>query len=205
MALTFNLYTKMDYKELNQVLVNLDQAINTLEDLYIEGEGEVTEETEQMEDHISGLKELLTRDGIDLLGGWLKAKEDRKKTLKAEKDYITRQMAAIDESIEFIKGKVNEVLVATGQEKIKGDRGYSFAATTSVKTEVDKDVLKTIYADRIEEAIRAAHIPAYVGVTLTASSTKAAELGIVEGDEEIFHTTEKPSVRFTKPRASKEA
>lgn len=195
----------MDYKELNQVLVNLDQAINTLEDLYIEGEGEVTEETEQMEEHISGLKELLTRDGIDLLGGWLKGKEDRKKTLKAEKDYITRQMAAIDESIEFIKGKVNEVLVATGQEKIKGDRGYSFAATTSVKTEVDKDVLKTIYADRIEEAIRAAHIPAYVGVTLTASSTKAAELGIIEGDEEIFHTTEKPSVRFTKPRASKEA
>ena len=195
----------MDYKELNQVLVNLDQAINTLEDLYIEGEGEVTEETEQMEDHIFGLKELLTKDGIDLLGGWLKAKEDRKKTLKAEKDYITRQMAAIDESIEFIKGKVNEVLVATGQEKIKGDRGYSFAATTSVKTEVDKDVLKTIYADRIEEAIRAAHIPAYVDVTLTASSTKAAELGIVEGDEEIFHTTEKPSVRFTKPRASKEA
>lgn len=194
----------MDYKELNQVLVNLDQAINTLEDLYIEGEGEVTEETEQMEEHISGLKELLTRDGIDLLGGWLKAKEDRKKTLKAEKDYITRQMAAIDESIEFIKGKVNEVLVATGQEKIKGDRGYSFAATTSVKTEVDKDVLKTIYADRIEEAIRAAHIPAYVGVTLTASSSKAAELGIMEGDEEIFHTTEKPSVRFIKPRISKE-
>lgn len=195
----------MDYKELNQVLVNLDQAINTLENLYIEGEGEVTEETEQMEEHISGLKELLTRDGIDLLGGWLKAKEDRKKTLKAEKDYITRQMAAIDESIEFIKGKVNEVLVATGQEKIKGDRGYSFAATTSVKTEVDKDVLKTIYADRIEEAIRAAHIPAYVGVTLTASSSKAAEFGIIEGDEKIFHTTEKPSVRFTKPRASKEA
>ena len=195
----------MDYKELNQVLVNLDQAINTLEDLYIKGEGEVTEEMEQMEEHTSGLKELLTRDGIDLLGGWLKAKEDRKKTLKAEKDYITRQMDAIDESIEFIKCKVNEVLVATGQEKIKGDRGYSFAATTSVKTEVDKDVLKTIYADKIEEAIRAAHIPAYVGVTLTASYTKAAELGIIEGDEEIFHTTEKPSVRFTKPRATKEA
>ena len=205
MALTFNLYTKMDYKELNQVLVNLDQAINTLEDLYIEGEGEVTEETEQMEDHISGLKELLTRDGIDLLGGWLKAKEDRKKTLKAEKDYITRQMAAIDESIEFIKGKVNEVLVATGQEKIKGDRGYSFAATTSVKTEVDKDVLKALYADKVEEAIRAAHVPAYVGVTLTASSTKAADLGVVEGDEDIFLTTEKPTIRFTKPRASKEA
>ena len=195
----------MDYKEMNQILAELDQAINSLEELYIDGGGEITEETEQMEKHISGLKELLTKDGIDLLGAWLKAKEDRKKSLKAERDYITRQMAAIDETIEFIKGKVNQVMVAIGQDKIKGDRGYSFAATTSVKTEVDKDVLKTIYADRIEEAIRNAHIPAYVGVTLTASSTKAAEFGVVEGDEEIFHTTETPSVRFTKPRASKEA
>lgn len=194
----------MDYKEMNNVLANLDQAVNSLEELYIEGGGEITEETEQMEEHISGLKELLTKDGIDLLGAWLKAKEDRKKSLKAERDYITRQMAAIDETIEFIKGKVNQVMVATGQDKIKGDRGYSFAATTSVKTEIDKDVLKTIYADRIEEAIRTAHIPAYVGVTLTASSIKAAEFGVVEGDEEIFHTTETPSVRFTKPRASKE-
>ena len=194
----------MDYKEMNQVLANLEQAVNSLEELYIEGGGEITEETEQMEEHISGLKELLTKDGIDLLGAWLKAKEDRKKSLKAERDYITRQMAAIDETIEFIKGKVNQVMVATGQDKIKGDRGYSFAATTSVKTEIDKDVLKTIYADRIEEAIRTAHIPAYVGVTLTASSIKAAEFVVVEGDEEIFHTTETPSVRFTKPRASKE-
>ena len=195
----------MDYKELNQVLADLDQAMFTLEDLYMENEGEVTEETERMEAQVSGLQELLTKDGIDLLGGWWKAKEDKKKSLKAEKDYITRQMAAIDETIEFIKGKINQVMVATGKDKIKGDRGYSFATTISTKTEVDKDVLKALYADKVEDAIRAAHVPAYVGVTLTASSTKAADLGVVEGDEEIFVTTEKPSVRFTKPRASKEA
>jgi hypothetical protein len=195
----------MDYKELNQVLADLDQAMFTLEDLYIEGEGEVTEETEQMEAQISGLKELLTKDGIDLLGGWLKAKEDKKKSLKAEKDYITRQMSAIDETIEFIKDKITEVMKATGQEKIKGDRGYSFTASHSVKTEVDKDVLKALYADKVEEAIRAAHIPAYVGVSLTASSTRANELGVLEGDEEIFSTTEKDTVTFRKPKASKEA
>ncbi len=195
----------MDYRELNQVLADLDQAMFTLENLYIEGEGEVTEETEQMEEKISGLKELLTQDGIDLLGGWLKAKEDRKKSLKAEKDYITRQMAAIDETIEFIKSKINQILVATGQEKVKGSRGYSFAATTSVKTEVDKDILRSLYADKVEEAIRAAHVPAYIGVSLTASATKANLFGVNEGDEDIFHTTETPSVRFTKPRESKEA
>lgn len=194
----------MDYKEMNQVLANLDQAINTLEDLYIEGEGEITEETEQMEAEISGLKELLSTEGIDLLGGWLKAKEDKKKSLKAEKDYITRQMAAIDETIDFIKDKVTEVMKATGKEKIKGDRGYSFTATHSVKTDVDKDVLKALYADKVEEAIRAAHIPAYISVSLTASSTKANELGVLEGDEEIFSTTEKDTVTFRKPKASKE-
>ena len=195
----------MDYKELNQVLANLAQAMDSLENLYIENEGEVTDQTEQMEAQISGLQELLTKDGIDLLGGWLKAKEDKKKSLKAEKDYITRQMAAIDETIDFIKAKIHRVMEATGQEKIKGDRGYSFAATISSKTEVDKDVLKYNYDFKVEQAIRAAGIPDYVGFSLTASSTKAAEVGVVDGDENLFVTTEKPSVRFTKPRASKEA
>ena len=194
----------MDYKELNQALATLDQATIALEETYMENEGEITEETEQMEQEISGLQELLTTEGIDLLGGWLKAKEDKKKSLKAEKDYITRQMAAIDETIDFIKDKVTELMKATGQEKIKGDRGYSFTATHSVKTDVDKDVLKALYADKVEEAIRAAHIPAYVGVSLTASSTKANELGVLEGDEEIFSTTEKDTVTFRKPKASKE-
>lgn len=194
----------MDYKEMNQVLATLDQATIALEENYMENEGEITEETEQMEQEISSLQELLTTEGIDLLGGWLKAKEDKKKSLKAEKDYITRQMNAIDETIEFIKDKITEVMKATGQEKIKGDRGYSFTATHSVKTDVDKDVLKALYADKVEEAIRAAHIPAYVGVSLTASSTKANELGVLEGDEEIFSTTEKDTVTFRKPKASKE-
>ena len=194
----------MDYKELNQALATLDQATIALEETYMENEGEITEETEQMEQEISGLHELLTTEGIDLLGGWLKAKEDKKKSLKAEKDYITRQISAIDETIDFIKDKVTEVMKATGQDKIKGDRGYSFTATHSVKTDVDKDVLKALYADKVEEAIRAAHIPAYVGVSLTASSTKANELGVLEGDEEIFSTTEKDTVTFRKPKASKE-
>ena len=194
----------MDYKEMNQVLATLDQATIALEETYMENEGEITEETEQMEQEISGLQELLTTEGIDLLGGWLKAKEDKKKSLKAEKDYITRQMAACDETIDFIKDKVTEVMKATGQEKIKGDRGYSFTTTHSVKTDVDKDVLKALYADKVEEAIRAAHIPAYISVSLTASSTKANELGVLEGDEEIFSTTEKDTVTFRKPKASKE-
>ena len=195
----------MDYSLFTQVLSDLDRKMDALEDLYIENEGEVTEETEQAEAEISGLQELLSGEGIDMLGGWLKAKDDRKKALKAEKDYITRQMTAIDGTIDFIKDKITEVLKKTGKDKVKGERGYSFTASHSVKTEVDKDVLKALYADKVEEAIRAAHIPAYVGVSLTASSTKASEFGVLEGDEEIFTTTEKDTVTFRKPKASKEA
>ena len=193
----------MDYKELNQVLADLDQAMFTLEETYIENGGEETEQTEQMQQDISGLQELLTKDGIDLLGAWLKAKEDRKKSLKAEKDYITRQMAAIDETIDFIKTKVNQVLVATGQEKVKGDRGYSFAATTSVKTEVNKDVLKDLFQEAVNEAV-ADILPPDVTITLGASVSK------LPNDPDLilpvwYTQTEKPSVRFTKPRTSKEA
>ena len=194
----------MDYKELQQALSQLEEVMTNLEELYILNEGECTEESDKMEVEVDTLKELLSGDGIDMLGRWLKSKEDRKKALKAEKDYITRQMASIDKGIEYIKSMINKVMVATGQEKVKGDRGYSFATTTSTKTDINKDVLKALYADKVEEAIRSAHIPAYVGVTLTASSTKATELGVVEGDEDIFVTMSKPSVRFGKPKANTE-
>ena len=194
----------MDYKELQQALSQLEEVMNNLEELYILNEGGCTEDSERMEVEVDTLKELLSGDGIDMLGRWLKSKEDRKKALKAEKDYITRQMASIDKGIEYIKSMINKVMVATGLEKVKGDRGYSFATTTSTKTDINKDVLKALYADKVDEAIRSAHIPAYVGVTLTASSTKATELGVVEGDEDIFVTMSKPSVRFGKPKANTE-
>ena len=194
----------MEYKELQQALSQLEEVMNNLEELYILNEGECTEESERMEVEVDTLKELLSGDGIDMLGRWLKSKEDKKKSLKAENDYITRQMASIDKGIEYIKSMINKVMVATGVEKVKGDRGYSFATTTSTKTDINKDVLKALYADKVEEAIRSAHIPAYVGVSLTASSTKATELGVVEGDEDIFVTMSKPSVRFGKPKANTE-
>ena len=195
----------MNNKEINSLIESLNASMWAFENYMVENDGVCDEASDQMEEQIGILKDLLTTEGIDSLGRWLKAKEDEIKSLKAEKDYITRKINAATGTIDYIKSQMNKLLKASGMEEIKGANGYKFQVTTSTKTEVDKDVLKTIYADRIEEAIRAAHIPAYVSVTLTASSSKAAEFGIVEGDEEIFHTTEKPSVRFTKPRASKEA
>lgn len=186
---------------INEALYDLSRITFDLENTYIENDGECTEETEHLECEINAIKELLTTEGVDSLGRWLKAKEDEKKSIKAEKDHLSRRMTAIDNTIDYIKEQVNRIMVATGQEKIKGVCGYSFTPTTSETTEVDKDLVKAIYMDRIQEAMTAAHIPAYINVSLTASATKAKEYGVLDGDEEIFHTTSRPSVRFGKPRA----
>ena len=174
----------MDYKELNDILSSLDYASYKLEETYAENEGEVTEQTELMEAEITAMKTLLNGEGVDFLGRWLKGKEDKKKALKAEKDYLTRQMDAIDNTISFIKAKIHEVMEATGCEKVKGSLGYSFDTTVSTKTEVDKDIL-----------------PADVTVTLGASVSK-----LEEGSElpDYYKQTVTPTVRFTKPRGNKE-
>ena len=193
----------MDYNEMNRLLANLDQAMNSLEESYAESEGEITEETERMETEISGIRELLSTDGIDLLGGWLKSKEDRKKALKAERDYISRQMAAIDKSIEFIKGKIHEVMVATGQEKIRGERGYSFTTAISTKSEVRKDALNDSFLEIAQLGARMNGLPDWVDIQLKATTSELREAGGYA--LEFLEESSVPTVRFTKPRANKEA
>lgn len=193
----------MNNTEIRTALARLQEMEFNLEDEYVNNGGEATESTEMQEESIQALRELLTTEGVDSLGRWLKAKEDQIKALKAEKDSVTRQINAANNTIDYIKVQINHLMVQTGSEKVKGTF-YSFAPYESVKVEVNKDSLKALYEDKVKDALALAHIPAYVGVTLTASATKAKELGVIEGDEEIFNETHSPSVRFTKPRAAKE-
>lgn len=190
----------MDYKEFKDAVVALDWAAYHLEETYVESEGEVTEETEKMETEIEALRHLLNTDGIDFLGRWLKGKEDKKKALKAEKDYITKQMEANDKTIEFIKSKIREIMDMTGCEKVKGSLGYSFTVSDSVKTEVDKEVIKEYFQEKVEEMVREI-LPPDITVTLGASVSR-----LPEGSElpSWYHRTETPTVRFTKPRTKKE-
>jgi hypothetical protein len=190
----------MDYKEFQDIMSSMDYASYKLECAYTENEGEVTEETEMLEAEITALRTLLNTEGVDFLGRWLKGKEDKKKAIKAEKDYLTRQIEAIDKNIEFIKAKIRELMDATGCEKVKGSLGYSFATATSTKTEVDKDILCDHYQSIVDEALKDI-LPDDVTVTLSASVSKLAD------DAELpdyYHRTETPTIRFTKPRGSKE-
>lgn len=194
----------MNYTDLNNALAELNIKVAALEDMYIENGGEVTPDTQAIEAEISELKMFLSTEGVDMLGRWLKQREDEKKNLKAEKDYLTRRINQLDKTTDFIKGRLAVVMDAAGVEKVKGEHGYSFTRTTSGSTTIDKDWLNGRYGEVVNDMREAFHIPEYITLTLGASVSKATAENIVEDDRPIFHTEYKDTITFRKPRAAKE-
>ena len=190
----------MNYKEINDKIAELARLSFEIEEMYIESEGEVTPEIEALEEQKKIISDLLEGEGIDDLGRWLKAKEDQYKTYKAEKDAAARRMKSVENTIDFVKSKITEVMVATGRDKAKGLL-YGFTKTVSNTTKVDMELLNGRYMDLAEKAIRAAGVPSYVTVKLDAKVSL-----VPEGDElpDLFEEIHKDTVRFTKPRAGKE-
>lgn len=194
----------MNNKEINSLIESLNASMWAFENYMVENDGVCDEASDQMEEQIRILKELLTTEGIDSLGRWLKAKEDEIKSLKAEKDYITRKINAATGTIDYIKTQMNKILTAAQMQEIKGANGYKFQVTTSIKTEVNKEILKELFLDKVEKKLRGGKnpvIPADVTFTLGASVSL-----VPEGQElpAYYARTETPSCKFTKPRASKE-
>ena len=193
----------MNNTDIKSAIAELSTTMFLLEEEYMENGGEVTEYTATMEANIERLKVLLTTEGVDSLGRWLKSKEDQMKSLKAERDSITRQIKSCENTIEYIKTLVNHVLVSIGEEKVKGTC-YSFTATTSETTSVDKDALKEQFMDAVEKKLRGGKnpvIPVDVTITLGASIKNVPEGAEIPS---YYLKESKPSVKFTKPRASKE-
>lgn len=190
----------MNNRDINAALAALNEATFILEDEYMENGGEVTESTEAQEEYIESLKTLLEEEGIDSLGRWLKGKEDQIKTLKAERDHVTRQIKKTEEGIEYIKSQIYNVLTAIGKEKVKGTF-YSFAPAISTKTEVDKEILEEKYLGVVNQALETI-LPPWVSFKLSAS-VKA----VPEGEEGLpaeFKVVTTQTCKFIKPRAKKE-
>ena len=195
----------MNNKEINSMIESLNASMWAFENYMVENDGVCDEASDQMEEQIGILKDLLTTEGIDSLGRWLKAKEDEIKSLKAEKDYITRKINAATGTIDYIKTLMNKILTAAQMEEIKGANGYKFQVTTSTKTEVDKEILKELFLDKVEKKLRGGKnpvIPADVTFSLGASVSLVPEGAVLPS---YYIRTSSPSCKFTKPRASKEA
>ena len=82
----------MNNNDIKAAIAALSETMFLLEEEYLENGGEVTEYTATMEANIERLKILLTTEGVDSLGRWLKSREDALKALKAEKDSVNRQI-----------------------------------------------------------------------------------------------------------------
>ena len=190
----------MNHREINETLAALNEAAFLLDEEYMENGGEVTDETLAQEEYIEQLKSLLEGEGIDSLGRWLKSKEDLAKSLKAEKDSITRQIKKTEDGIEYIKSQIYKVLTALGKEKVKGTC-YSFAPVLKHKTEVDKEILEEKYLAIVNNALEQI-LPPWISFKLSAS-VKAVP-GDMEELPSEFKVVETPSCKFVKPRAKKE-
>ena len=189
----------MEYKDIQDSLGTLFRLSEELEDQYIENEGELTPEAEAMEAEIAAIKHLLQNDGIDALGRWLKTKEDEVKMWKAEKAAADRKVKAANNTIDFIKAKITEVMAMTGMEKAKGNY-YSFTKTVSEKSSVDTDEMERLYLDIATIAAHDAGLPAYIDVVLKTTTAALKEWGATD----LLNTTTTDTVRFTKPRGAKE-
>lgn len=190
----------MNNKEINAALAALNESLFLLEEEYEMNGGEVTEQTEAQEAQIESIKALLEEEGIDSLGRWLKSKEDLIKSLKAERDSVTRQIKKTEDGIEYIKSQIYNVLTAIGKEKVKGTF-YSFAPAISTKTEVDKEILEEKYLGVANQALEQI-LPPWVSFKLSAS-VKAVPEG-EEGLPSEFKVVATQTCKFIKPRAKRE-
>lgn len=189
----------MKYKDIQDALATLARLSELLEEQYMENEGEVTEATEEMEARKAAIQDLLQNDGIDSLGRWLKVKEDEVKMWKAEKAAADRKVKSAQNTVDFVKSKIAEVMKATGMEKAKGTF-YSFTPYVSEKSAVNQDELDKAYLDIATAAAHDAGLPAYVDVVLKTNTNALKEWGATE----FLSTTTADAVRFQKPHKSKE-
>ena len=198
----------MNAREIREAIERLRETAWRLEQAYTEGGGEITDETEGLEAERAAVAALLTTEGVDDLGRWLKSKEDELATFKAERTAADARIKSCKRTIDYIKDVVGEILRETGTDKVKGSF-YSFAQFDSQKTSVDTDALDAEYLEQVTEAARNAGLPDYCDVAIVTNVKRIQEWGKAQGDVCGFpylYTEVTPTSKYIKPRgADKEA
>lgn len=187
----------MKVNDIREIISYLRYLDGMRDEILTDNGGEVTEEVESIECEFADLSQKLEGEGVDMLGRWICSLEDKKDRAKAEKDFITRQISAIEDSIDYAKSLVRAIMDEGCIDQVKGNTGYKFKRYVSCTTSVDKPLVNELYAEKLRSLMDSNGIPRYITFTLGAS-VKAVE----EGAElpEIFSVTNTPTVQFSKPR-----
>ncbi|MBQ1462818.1 MAG: hypothetical protein IIZ24_01340, partial [Candidatus Methanomethylophilus sp.] len=118
---------------------------------------------------------------------------------KAEKAAADRKVKAAQNTLDFIKAKIAEVMTMTGMDKAKGSF-YSFTKYVSEKSSVNQEELDRLYLAIVTSAAREAGLPDYVDVQLKTTTTALKEADATD----LIEVATGDAVRFTKPRNAKE-
>jgi len=189
-----------EIKDQEARLFALERRYNELK-YELEDTGEYNPEIDELQKEICEVIDDLAVNGTDTLGRWHVSVENELKATKAEKAALDRRIKSLNNTLDFIKDSVTQLLAITGQEQVKGSL-YSYKRTRSVTTKVDTELLESKYQADVENVLRSAEvIPDYVTVKLDA------KVSLVPDEMElpdVFVVTGKDTVRFTKPRGAKE-
>lgn len=185
------------YKDIREALYRLKYLQFALNNEYEQNEGEVTDSTMEKEEMISTIRYMLENGGVDQLARLLNSVKADIDQYKEEQKFLKRQQEKQENFQEDILECINIAMEELGEEKVKGDFGYSFAQHISSSTKPDTKLIKELFYKDVEKAIREARVcPDHITFTLSASSTL-----LKEGEDmpDYFTTTSRARATYRKP------
>lgn len=185
------------YKDIREALYKLKYLQFALNNEYEQNEGEVTDSTMEKEEMISTIRYMLENGGVDQLARLLNSVKSDIDQYKEEQKFLKRQQEKQENFQEDILECINIAMEELGEEKVKGDFGYSFAQHISSSTKPDTKLIKELFYKDVEKAIREARVcPDHITFTLSASSTL-----LKEGEDmpDYFTTTSRARATYRKP------
>lgn len=185
------------YKDIREALYKLKYLQFALNNEYEQNEGEVTDSTMEKEEMISTIRYMLENGGVDQLARLLNSVKADIDQYKEEQKFLKRQQEKQENFQEDILECINIAMEELGEEKVKGDFGYSFAQHVSSSAKPDTKLIKELFYKDVEKAIREARVcPDHITFTLSASSTL-----LKEGEDmpDYFTTTSRARATYRKP------
>lgn len=188
----------MKYKDIRASVHSLKAIQFALNNEYDENGGEVTESTADKEELKETIIYMLKNGGVDHLARVLNSVNADIDGYKAEQDFLKRQQRKSEGFREDILECINIALEELGEDKVKGEFGYSFTQHTASSTKPDNKLIKDMYYKEVEKVIRESGVvPEHITFTLSASSTL-----LKEGEEmpDYLVTTSRARATYRKPR-----
>lgn len=189
----------MTTKEFNELMARIYGAGQELDSLYCESEGEVTEQTENLEAEIYAMLQILAGDGIDDLGRTKMRIAHEIEDTKAIIKHLQAKVKRLEGFSDRINYLVGAALRLLGQDKVKGTLGYSFTQYTSDTCRADDAAIKELFQNKAVECLKANGFPEWITCKLSASISM-----VPEGVElpEYFTRTITETSKFGKPRSA---